>query len=66
MLNKYYEKIVKVNDQACFLLGYMKSLVEYLDNGHFDYLSKEEAQEKVISALRDQLKILEDVINSDK
>ena len=63
MLNEYYEKLVKVNDQACFLLGYMKCLVESLDNGNFDYLSNEEAQEKVISALRDQLKILEDVIN---
>lgn len=63
MLNEYYEKLVKVNDQACFLLGYMKGLVESLDNRNFDYLSKEEAQEKVISALRDQLKILEDVIN---
>ena len=63
MLNEYYEKLVKVNDQACFLLGYMKGLVESLDNGNFDYLSKEEAKEKVISALRDQLKILEDVIN---
>ena len=63
MLNEYYEKLVKVNDQACFLIGYMKGLVESLDNGNFNYLSKEEAQEKVISALRDQLKILEDVIN---
>ena len=62
-MNQLYKKDVKVKEQACFLLGYMKGIVEYLDNGHFDYLSKEEAQEKVISALRDQLKILEDVIN---
>lgn len=67
MLNKHYEELEKVKDQACFLLGYMKSSLEFLDNLENDNplnLSKEEAQERVISELREQLKELEGVIYS--
>lgn len=67
MLNKHYEELEKVKDQACFLLGYMKSSLEFLDNLDNDNplnLSKEEAQERVISELREQLKELEGVIYS--
>lgn len=56
-------KSEKIRNQACELLGYMKAKLNLLDNGDYDYLSKEDAQEKVISALREQLKNLEDVIN---
>lgn len=53
----------KIRYQATELLGYMKGKLNLLDNGDFDYLSKEEAQEKVINALREQLEALEKVIN---
>lgn len=53
----------KIRYQATELLGYMKGKLDLLDNGDFDYLSKEEAQEKVINALREQLEALEKVIN---
>lgn len=53
----------KIIYQATELLGYMKGKLNLLDNGDFDYLSKEEAQEKVINALREQLEALEKVIN---
>lgn len=67
MLNERYEKLEKVNYQACILLGYMKSSLEFLDNLDKDNplnLSKEEAQEQVISSLREQLKELDAVIFS--
>ena len=51
----------KIIYQATELLGYMKGKLNLLDNGDFDYLSKEEAQEKVINALREQLEALEKV-----
>ena len=53
----------KIIYQATELLGYMKGKLNLLDIGDFDYLSKEEAQEKVINALREQLEALEKVIN---
>ena len=56
-------KSEEIRNQACELLGYMKGKLNLLDNGDFDYLSKEEAQEKVINALREQLEALEKVIN---
>ena len=65
MLNERYEKLEKVNYQACILLGYMKSSLEFLDNLDKENplnLSKEEAQEQVILAIRKQLKELDAVI----
>ena len=65
MLNERYEKLEKVNEKACELLGYMKGSLEFLDNLDKENplnLSKEEAQEQVILAIRKQLKELEDVI----
>ena len=65
MFDKRYEKLEKVNEKACELLGYMKGSLELLDNidkENILNLSKEEAQERIISALRKQLKELEDVI----
>lgn len=55
-------KSEKIRNQACELLGYMKAKLNLLDNGDYDYLSKEDAQEKVISALREQLKNLEELL----
>ena len=54
----------KIRYQACELLGYMKANLELLDNGDLDYLTKEEAQEKIINELREQLRKLDDVINN--
>lgn len=62
MENKHYEKLEKVTEKASFLLWYMKSTLESLDNGDFDYLSREDANARVISILRKQLKELEEVI----
>ena len=65
MLNERYEKLEKVNEKACELLGYMKGSLECLDELDKDNplnFSKEEAKDMVISALRKQLKELEDVI----
>ena len=65
MLNERYEKLEKVNEKACELLGYMKGSLEFLDNLDKENplnLSKEEAQEQVILAIRKQLKELDAVI----
>ena len=65
MFDKRYEKLEKVNEKACELLGYMKGSFEFLDNLDKENplnLSKEEAQEQVISSLRKQMKELENVI----
>ena len=64
-MDKHYEHLRKVKDQACYFIGYMKGSLEYLDN--FDteespYSTKEEIKDRVILALREQLKELEDVI----
>ena len=65
MLNERYEKLEKVNEKACELLGYMKGSLECLDELDKDNplnFSKEEAKDMVISALRKQLKELDAVI----
>lgn len=66
-MDKHYEHLRKVKDQACHFIGYMKGSLEYLDN--FDkeespYSTKEEIKDRVILALREQLKELEDVIKN--
>jgi len=65
-MDKHYEHLRKVKDQACYFIGYMKESLNYLDN--FDkeetpYFTEEEIKDRVISALREQLKEVEDVID---
>ena len=66
-MDKHYEHLRKVKDQACYFIGYMKGSLEYLDN--FDkeespYSTEEEVKDRVISALRKQLKELEAIIHN--
>ena len=66
-MDQRYEHLTKVKEQACYFIGYMKGSLDSLDNFNKEekpYLTEEEVKDRVISALREQLKELEDTIKN--